>query len=97
MAQAKGGGCKTSFKFGCLGCLAFVLFLIAITAVVFGIAWNQVRNEVVEEQDLIQLQSRANQPGLIHQQVGLSSPPATAPRRSGRDRRADRGSNRGGQ
>ena len=51
MAQ-KTSGCRTGFKFGCLGCLAFLLLLIAITAVVFGIAWNQVRSEVVEEQKL---------------------------------------------
>ena len=51
MAQTK-SGCKTGFKFGCLGCLAFLLLLIAITAIVFGIAWNQVRKEVVEEQKL---------------------------------------------
>jgi hypothetical protein len=51
MAQ-KTGGCRTGFKFGCLGCLAFLLLLIAITAIVYGIAWNQVRNEVVEEQKL---------------------------------------------
>lgn len=54
MAQKK-GGCRTGFKFGCLGCLAFVLFLIAITAIVFGIAWNQVRKEVVEEQKLVRV------------------------------------------
>ena len=55
MAQANRGGCKTVFKFGCLGCLAFLLLLIAITAIVFGIAWNQVRNEEVEEQELIRV------------------------------------------
>jgi hypothetical protein len=55
MAQAKGGGCRTAFKFGCLGCLAFLLLLIAITAIVFGIAWNQVRNENVETKELVQV------------------------------------------
>ncbi len=54
MAQAK-GGCRTAFKFGCLGCLAFVFLLIVITAIVFGIAWNQVRNEEVETQELVQV------------------------------------------
>jgi len=55
MAQAKGGGCKTAFKFGCLGCLALLLLLIAITAIVFGIAWNQVQKEEVETTELTQV------------------------------------------
>jgi hypothetical protein len=54
MAQAK-GGCRTIFKFGCLGCLAFVFLLVVIAAIVFGIAWNQVRNEVVEDQELTKM------------------------------------------
>jgi len=54
MAQAKGGGCKTAFKFGCLGCLAFLILLTLITAIVFGIAWNRVRNEEVETTELTQ-------------------------------------------
>ena len=54
MAQAP-GGCKTIFKFGCLGCLAFLLLMIAITAIVFGIAWNQVQKEEVETTELTQL------------------------------------------
>ena len=54
MAQKK-SGCRTAFKFGCLGCLAFLLLLIAITAIVFGIAWNQVRNEEVETKELVQV------------------------------------------
>lgn len=57
MAQAKGGGCKTAFKFGCLGCLAFLLLLIAISAIVFGIAWNQVQKEEVETTELTQVLS----------------------------------------
>jgi hypothetical protein len=52
MAQAKGSGCKTVFKFGCLGCLAVLFLLTLITAIVFGIAWNQVRNEEVETTSL---------------------------------------------
>jgi hypothetical protein len=63
MAQAK-GGCRTGFKFGCLGCLAFVLLLIAITAIVFGIAWNQVRKEVVEEQKLVQVLAAPEAAGI---------------------------------
>jgi len=55
MAQAKGGGCKTAFKFGCLGCLALLLLLIAITAIVFGVAWNQVQKEEVETTELTQV------------------------------------------
>jgi len=55
MAQAKDGGCKTVFKFGCLGCLALLLLLIAITGIVFGIAWNQVQKEEVETTELTQL------------------------------------------
>jgi len=54
MAQTK-SGCKTGFKFGCLGCLALLFFLIVITAIVFGIAWNQVRNEEVETKKLVQV------------------------------------------
>lgn len=48
MAQAQGSGCKTISKFGCIGCLAFVLLLIILSAIVFGIVWNQVRNEEIE-------------------------------------------------
>jgi hypothetical protein len=55
MAQAKDGGCKTVFKFGCLGCLALLLLLIAITGIVFGIAWNQVQKEEVETTELTQV------------------------------------------
>ncbi len=54
MAQKK-DGCKTAFKFGCLGCLAFIFLLIVITAIVFGIAWNQVRKEEVKTQELVQI------------------------------------------
>jgi len=54
MAQTK-GGCRTGFKFGCLGCLAFLFLLTLITAVVFGIAWNQVRIEEVKTEELIQV------------------------------------------
>lgn len=52
MAQSKGGGCGTAFKFGCFGCLAVFFLLTLITAIVFGIAWNQVRNEEVEKREL---------------------------------------------
>ena len=52
MAQAKDGGCKTVFKFGCLGCLALLFFLAVVTAIVFGIAWNRVRNEEVKTKEL---------------------------------------------
>jgi hypothetical protein len=54
MAQSK-GGCRTGFKFGCLGCLAFLFLLTLITEVVFGIVWNQVRNEEVKTEELIQV------------------------------------------
>jgi hypothetical protein len=54
MAQKK-DGCKTTFKFGCLGCLAFIFLLIVITAIVFGVAWNQVRKEEVKTQELVQI------------------------------------------
>lgn len=63
MAQAK-GGCKTGLKFGCLGCLAFLLLLTAITAIVFGIAWNQVRNETVEEQRLTKVLATPEHVGI---------------------------------
>jgi hypothetical protein len=52
MAQAKGGGCRTGFKFGCFGCLAVIFLLTLITAIIFGIAWNQVRIEEVETTEL---------------------------------------------
>ncbi len=51
MSQTK-GGCRTGFKFGCLGCLALLFLLIVITAIVFGVAWNQVRNEEVKTKEL---------------------------------------------
>jgi hypothetical protein len=54
MAQAQ-GGCRTGFKFGCFGCLAVLVLLILITAIVFGIAWNQVRNEEIERAELTQV------------------------------------------
>ena len=52
MAQAKGGGCRTGFKFGCFGCLAVIFLLTLITAIIFGIAWNQVRIEDIETTEL---------------------------------------------
>jgi hypothetical protein len=63
MAQNQ-SGCRTAFKFGCLGCLAFLLLLTAITAIVFGIAWNQVRNEVVEEQKLSKVLATSEPVGI---------------------------------
>lgn len=54
MAQ-KQGGCRTGFKFGCFGCLAVLCLLIVIAAIVFGIAWNQVRNEEIERAELTQV------------------------------------------
>lgn len=54
MAQAQ-GGCRTAFKFGCLGCLAVLFLLTVMAAITFGIAWNQVRNEEVETQELTQV------------------------------------------
>jgi hypothetical protein len=54
MAQAQ-SGCKTGFKFGCFGCLAVLVLMTVATAIVFGIAWNQVRNEEVETQELTQV------------------------------------------
>ena len=51
MPQTK-GGCRTGFKFGCLGCLALLFFLAVVTAIVFGIAWNRVRNEEVKTKEL---------------------------------------------
>ena len=55
MAQAHGGGCKTIFKFGCFGCLAVVLLLVILSAIVFGIVWNQVRNEEIETVEVTQV------------------------------------------
>ena len=52
MAQKQGGGCSTAFKFGCFGCLAFLMLLIIIAAAIFGVAWNQVRNEDVQKTEL---------------------------------------------
>jgi hypothetical protein len=63
MAQAK-GGCRTGFKFGCFGCLAFLFLLTLITAIVFGIAWNRVRNEVVEEHTLTKVLTTPEQVGI---------------------------------
>lgn len=54
MAQAQ-GGCRTGFKFGCFGCLAVLVLLIVVTAIVFGVAWNQVRNEEIKTQELTQV------------------------------------------
>jgi len=63
MAQAK-SGCRTAFKFGCLGCLAFLILLTLISAIIFGIAWNQVRKEVVEEQKLTKVLAAAEPVGI---------------------------------
>ena len=63
MAQAK-SGCRTAFKFGCLGCLAFLILLTLIAAIVFGIAWNLVRNEVVEEQKLTKVLAAPEPAGI---------------------------------
>jgi len=63
MAQAQ-SGCKTGFKFGCFGCLAVLFLLTLITAIVFGIAWNQVRNEQVETQELSQVLAVAEPVGI---------------------------------
>jgi hypothetical protein len=49
------GGCRTGFKFGCFGCLTVLVLLIIIAAVVFGVAWNQVRKEEIETQELTQM------------------------------------------
>jgi hypothetical protein len=51
MAQTRGGW-KTAFKVGCIGCLAVLFFVILVLAIVFGIAWNQVRNEEIERTEL---------------------------------------------
>jgi len=72
MAQTRGGGCQTAFKFGCLGCLAFLLFLIAITAIVFGVAWNRVRNEKVDEQKLTRVL-------IAPEHVGIEDEPLEVP------------------
>jgi len=63
MAQ-KQSGCRTAFKFGCLGCLAFVFFLIVVTAIVFGVAWNRVRNEEVKTKELVQVLAASEPVGI---------------------------------
>jgi hypothetical protein len=63
MAQAQ-SGCKTGFKFGCFGCLAVLVLLIVATAIVFGIAWNQVRNEEVERAELTQVLTAPEVPSI---------------------------------
>jgi hypothetical protein len=54
MAHVQGGGCRTGFKFGCFGCLAVLFLLVVITAIILGVAWNQVRNEEIERTELTQ-------------------------------------------
>ena len=71
MAQKK-GGCKTAFKFGCLGCLAVLFLLTVITAIVFGVVWNQVRNEVVEKQELTKILT-------VPSPVGIEDAPLEVP------------------
>ena len=71
MAQKK-GGCKTEFKFGCLGCLAVLFLLTVITAIVFGVVWNQVRNEVVEKQELTKILA-------VPSPVGIEDAPLEVP------------------
>jgi hypothetical protein len=71
MAQAK-GGCRTGFKFGCFGCLAVVFLLIVITAIVFGIAWNQVRNEEIEKKELTQILT-------VPEAIGIEDAPLEVP------------------
>ena len=51
MAQNR-GGCKTVFRFGCFGCFALLLLAIVLSAIVFGIAWKEVRSEDVEDRQL---------------------------------------------
>lgn len=52
-----GSGCGKILKIGCLGCLGLVIFVIVISAIVFGVASFQARNAVVEEQELTQILS----------------------------------------
>ncbi len=47
-------GCKTLFKFGCIGCLGLLILMLLVAAVVYGIAWSAVRNEQIEERNLTQ-------------------------------------------
>ena len=71
MSQEK-GGCRTGLKFGCFGCLALVFLLVVITAIVFGVAWNQVRNEVVEKQELTKVLP-------VPEPVGIEDAPLEVP------------------
>jgi hypothetical protein len=66
------GGCRTPFKFGCLGCLAIFFLLILLAAVVFGIAWNQVRNEEIERAELTR--NLAAPTGPIFEDAPLEAP-----------------------
>ena len=63
MAQ-KQGGCGTAFKFGCFGCLVVLVLLIVIAAIVFGIAWNEVRSEEIERAELTQLLTVSEVPAI---------------------------------
>ena len=69
MAQS---GWKTALKFGCLGCLAVLVFLILMMAIVFGIAWNQVRNEEIERAELTR--NLAAPTGPIFEDAPLEAP-----------------------
>ena len=71
MAQAQ-GGCRTAFKFGCFGCLAVLVLLTVVTAIVFGVAWNQVRNEEVETQELTQVLA-------VPERLGVEDEPLEVP------------------
>jgi hypothetical protein len=62
--MAQGSGCKTGFKVGCFGCLAFVFLLVILGAVVFGIAWNQVRTEEVAKEELTRVLTAPEVPAI---------------------------------
>jgi hypothetical protein len=62
--MAQGSGCTSGFKVGCFGCLAFVLLLVILAAVVFGIAWNQVRTEEVTNEKLTRILTVPEAPAI---------------------------------
>jgi hypothetical protein len=53
------GGCRTAFKFGCFGCFALLLLAVILSAIVFGIAWKEVRSEDVEDRELTRVLTAA--------------------------------------
>lgn len=67
------GGCRRPAAFGCLGCFAALMFLAVVSATIVGIAWNQVRREDVQHEELTKILTAPASVGSEDQPIQVPS------------------------